>query len=73
MAMTNPTILQLLQKADCRYTLVVEVSKRARQLVGGAQPLIDTKETKPVSIAIDEVNRGLISYERPTELNDLGE
>ncbi|HIQ72514.1 MAG TPA: DNA-directed RNA polymerase subunit omega [Candidatus Onthenecus intestinigallinarum] len=71
--MTNPTILQLLQKADCRYTLVVEVSKRARQLVGGAQPLIDTKETKPVSIAIDEVNRGLISYERPAELNDLGE
>ena len=73
MAMTNPTILQLLQTADCRYTLVVEVSKRARQLVGGAQPLIDTKETKPVSIAIDEVNRGLISYERPAELNDLGE
>ena len=73
MAMTNPTILQLLQKADCRYTLVVEVSKRARQLVGGAQPLIATKETKPVSIAIDEVNRGLISYERPAELNDLGE
>ena len=73
MAMTNPTILQLQQKADSRYTLVVEVSKRARQLVGGAQPLIDTKETKPVSIAIDEVNRGLISYERPAELNDLGE
>ena len=70
MAMTNPTILQLLQKADCRYTLVVEVSKRARQLVGGAQPLIDPKA---VSIAIDEVNRGLISYERPAELNDLGE
>ena len=73
MAMPNPTSLQLLQKADCRYTLVVEVSKRARQLGGGAQPLIDTKETKPVSIAIDEVNRGLISYERPAELNDLGE
>lgn len=70
MAMTNPTILQLLDKVDCRYTLVVEVSKRARQLVGGAQPLIDTKETKAVSISIDEVNRGLISYERPTELGE---
>ena len=35
MSMTNPTILQLLEKADCRYTLVVEVSKRARQLVDG--------------------------------------
>ncbi len=69
MSMTNPTILQLLEKADCRYTLVVEVSKRARQLVDGIPPLIDAKdkENMPVSIAIDEVNRGLISYERTTE------
>lgn len=69
MSMTNPTILQLLEKADCRYTLVVEVSKRARQLVDGIPPLIDAKdkENMPVSIAIDEVNRGLISYERSTE------
>lgn len=64
MAMTNPNIQQLLEKTDCRYTLVCEVSKRARQLVGGSQPLIDTKETKPVSISIEEVHRGLIAYER---------
>ena len=72
MSMTNPTILQLLEKADCRYTLVVEVYKRARQLVDGIPPLIDAKdkENMPVSIAIDEVNRGLISYERTTE-NDV--
>ena len=69
MSMTNPTILQLLEKANCRYTLVVEVSKRARQLVDGIPPLIDAKdkENMPVSIAIDEVNRGLISYERAAE------
>ena len=69
MSMTNPTILQLLEKADCRYTLVVEVSKRARQLVDGIPPLIDAKdkENMPVYIAIDEVNRGLISYERSAE------
>ncbi len=71
MSMTNPNILQLLEKADCRYTLVVEVSKRARQLVDGIPPLIDAKdkENKPVSIAIDEVNRGLISYERSPEID----
>ena len=69
MSMTDPTILQLLEKADCRYTLVVEVSKRARQLVDGIPPLIDAKdkENMPVSIAIDEVNRGLIAYERSQE------
>ena len=66
MSMTNPTILQLLEKADCRYTLVVEVSKRARQLVDGVPALVDNKdrENMPVSVAIDEVNRGLIAYER---------
>ena len=71
MSMTNPNILQLLEKADCRYTLVVEVSKRARQLVDGVPPLIDAKdkENMPVSIAIDEVNRGLISYDRSPEID----
>ena len=70
MSMTNPNILQLLEKADCRYTLVVEVSKRARQLVDGVLPLIDTKdnENMPVSIAVDEVDRGLITYERSSEI-----
>ena len=68
MSMTNPNILQLLEKADCRYTPVVEVSKRARQLMDGVVPLIDAKdkENMPVSIAVDEVHRGLIGYERTT-------
>ena len=44
MSMTDPTILQLLEKADCRYTLVVETSKRARQLIDGVPPLIDAKD-----------------------------
>ena len=70
MSMTSPTILQLLEKADCRYTLVVEVSKRARQLVDGVPALVDNKEREnmPVSVAIDEVNRGLISYDRAIDV-----
>jgi len=71
MSMTNPNILQLLEKADCRYTLVVEVSKRARQLVDGIPPLIDAKdkENMPVSIAVDEVDRGLITYDRSADID----
>ena len=64
MAIVEPTIVELCEKVDCRYTLVVETAKRARALVGGAQPLIDTKETKPIVIAIDEIHRGLIGYTR---------
>ena len=65
----DPPITSLAKRADCRYSLIVEVSKRARQLVDGIPPLIDAKdkENMPVSIAIDEVNRGLITYERSAE------
>ena len=68
--MIDPPIGELLQKVDCRYTLAVEASKRARELIGGALPLIDTKETKPLSIAIDEINRGLITYSREEETSE---
>ncbi|MDR2656587.1 MAG: DNA-directed RNA polymerase subunit omega [Oscillospiraceae bacterium] len=67
MPMTSPSIIDLLDHADCRYTLVVDVSKRARQLVGGAPTLINTKEKKPLVVAIDEINGGLITYDRPQE------
>ena len=62
--MIDPPIGELLKKVDCRYTLAVEDAKRAREIIGGAAPLIDTKETKPLSIAIEEINRGLITYSR---------
>ncbi len=65
--MTEPPIGELLKRVDCRYTLAVEASKRARQLIRGGQPLYDSKEIKPLSIAIEEINRGLITYVRPPE------
>jgi DNA-directed RNA polymerase subunit omega len=65
--MTEPPIGELLEKVDCRYTLAVEASKRAREIIGGSLPLIDSKETKPLSIAIEEINRRLITYTRDEE------
>ena len=62
--MTEPPIGELLSKVDCRYTLAVEASKRARELIGGSLPLIDTKDNNPLTIAIEEINRGLITYSR---------
>ena len=65
MSMINPPIGELLAKVDCRYTLAVEASMRARQLIGGARPLVAAnKESKPLVTAIEEINRGLISYTR---------
>ena len=70
MPIVQPTIVELSEKVDCRYTLVGEASKRARQLVDGAQPLIDPKEMKPLKIAVEEVNRGLLTYDRDADLED---
>ena len=67
--MTEPPINELLQKVDCRYTLAVEAAKRARELIDGKRPLYDTKDlNKPLTIAIEEINRGLISYTKPEEV-----
>lgn len=68
--MTEPPIGELLEKVDCRYTLAVEAAKRAREIIAGNLPLIDTKETKPLSIAIEEINRRLITYSRNEEAED---
>ena len=68
--MIDPPIGELLKKVDCRYTLAVEASKRDRELIGGNMPLIETKETKPLSIAIEEINRGLITYTREEETEE---
>lgn len=40
---------------NSRYSIVMAASKRARQLVAGAQPLTDTPKEKPLSTAIDEI------------------
>jgi len=62
----EPNITDLSPRADCRYSLVVAVSRRARKLVAGAEPLIDTEETKPVSVAVREIDAGRV-YVMPRE------
>ncbi|MBE6082429.1 DNA-directed RNA polymerase subunit omega [Sporanaerobacter sp. PP17-6a] len=59
------SINELAKKADSRYTLVILASKRARQIVDGSKPYITTDSTKPVSIAIEEIAEGKITYRRP--------
>ncbi len=62
-SMINPSIVDLLSKVDNRYSLVVVTSKRARQLIDGQKPFTDIDSTKPVTIAINEINQGDITYE----------
>ena len=45
---------------NSRYSIVMATSKRARQIIGGNAPLVNTKQTKALSIAIDELNSSKI-------------
>ncbi len=67
MAINEPGIQNLIKKADSAYTLVEMVAKRARQIVDGAQPLIEDETKKPIAMAIEEIQHGMITYHRNLE------
>jgi len=43
-----------------RYSIVMATSKRARQIIGGEDPLVNGKDKKPLSVAVEELNQGKI-------------
>ncbi len=45
---------------NSRYSIVMATSRRARQIIAGEEPLVNTKQIKPLSIAIEELNEGKI-------------
>jgi DNA-directed RNA polymerase subunit omega len=60
--MIQPAIEDLMKKADCKFSLVIETAKRARQLTEGASSLSGCKSKKPVSIAANEIHEDKITY-----------
>lgn len=62
--MIYPSMASLLKKVDSRYTLVMLASKRARMLTEGAQKLTSVSSPKDVTIAINEIYEGKVSYHR---------
>jgi DNA-directed RNA polymerase subunit omega len=66
-SMINPSVVELLKKVDNRYSLVIVTSKRARQLIEGDMPKIKVTSSKPLTVAVNEVNAGEIVYEQIKE------
>ena len=60
--MNIPSFQELEEIADSRYSLVMLVAKRARELVNDEPALIDTNCERPVSIAIEEALEGAITF-----------
>lgn len=52
--MRKIAIDDLVEMVDSRYSLVTIISKRARQIIDGSEPLVKTNTKKPVAIAIEE-------------------
>lgn len=53
---------------NSRYSLVLATSKRARQIIGGAEPLVEgAAGKKPLSVAIDELYKGKVKILAETE------
>jgi DNA-directed RNA polymerase subunit omega len=76
--MIEPKIDDLLSQVDSKYSLVILAAKRAREInsyysqLGEGRgeyvpPLIESGglKSKPLSIALQEISEGKISYERP--------
>ena len=55
--MIKPTVSDLVKKTESRYSLVIAVAKRARQLSDGAEALAEAGSDKYVSIAINEIDQ----------------
>lgn len=45
---------------NSRYSIVMATSKRARQIIAGDEPLVKGDTTKPLSLAVEELNQGKI-------------
>lgn len=58
-----PSIDELMRKVGSKYSLVVAASKRARELIEMEQKPVNGKVRKPVTVALEELERGVISYQ----------
>ncbi|MDO5716602.1 MAG: DNA-directed RNA polymerase subunit omega [Tissierellia bacterium] len=59
--MYNPSS-KVLGENVSRYTLVMVVAKRARQIVQGSTSKVHTDYENPISIALEEIREGKIEY-----------
>lgn len=45
---------------NSRYSIVMATSKRARQIISGEEALVEGDVQKPLSLAVEELNQGMI-------------
>lgn len=73
--MLHPSYTDLMERANenvlegeepvvkSRYSIVIATAKRARQLIDGQKPLVQSKSKKPLSVAVEEMYQGMVNIE----------
>src|SRR5437867_8477062 len=54
--------MKLIEGFDSNYRYILVAARRARQLQGGAPPVIETPSRKPCRIAQDEIKAGKVKW-----------
>ena len=57
--------MKLIEGFDSNYRYILVAARRARQLQGGAPPVIETHSRKPCLIAQDEIKAGKVKWVIP--------
>lgn len=57
--------MKLMNGFDSNYRYILVAARRARQLQGGAPPVIETSSRKPCRIAQDEIKAGKVKWVIP--------
>ncbi|MDO5649246.1 MAG: DNA-directed RNA polymerase subunit omega [Gallicola sp.] len=58
--MINPSFEELSKISNSRYAISVMVSKRARRIIAGSEPLADVKRDSAVTQALEEIVEGKV-------------
>ena len=61
--MARITVSDCLEKVDNRFELVLLASRRARQIMDGAESTLEIENDKPTVVALREIAAGHISVE----------
>ncbi|MBC7088258.1 MAG: DNA-directed RNA polymerase subunit omega [Tissierellales bacterium] len=61
----NRNLDDFLNSCDNKYVLASIAAKRARQIIDGSKPRVNSHSNKPVCIALEEIAAGKVKYEIP--------
>jgi DNA-directed RNA polymerase subunit omega len=62
--MARVTVEDCMRQLDNRFSLVVLATKRSRQLMAGARPIVENSRNKSTVVALREIATGKVRFDR---------